>query len=190
MNSTLKSAIDVTTVAGAAVLIVNSALQMTKQKEMKGIVFPLVGIFVGVAALNYAMNDLKTTKSMNVEYSNFSAEDQGWNNQVEILNQNPATKATISAAQASSFANACHAAMDGYQTDEDALYNVFNNLKNNADFALLMSAYGSREISSGAWNPEPNFTGTLTGGITSECSAKEKAKLNQILQSKGITNRV
>ena len=69
MNSTLKSAIDVTTVAGAAVLIVNSALQMTKQKEMKGIIFPLVGIFVGVAALNNAMNDLKTTKSMNVAYS-------------------------------------------------------------------------------------------------------------------------
>ena len=53
-----------------------------------------------------------------------------------------------------------------------------------------MSAYGSREISSGAWNPEPNFTGTLTGAITSECDATEKAKLNQILQSKGITNRV
>ena len=69
MNSTLKSAIDVTTVAGAAALIVNSALQMTKQKEMKGIIFPLVGIFVGVAALNNAMNDLKTTKSMNVAYS-------------------------------------------------------------------------------------------------------------------------
>ena len=117
-------------------------------------------------------------------------EDQGWNNQVEILNQNPATKATISAAQASSFANSCHAAMDGYQTDEESLYNVFTNLKNNADFALLMSAYGSREISSGAWNPEPNFTGTLTGAITSECDAGEKAKLNQILQSKGITNRV
>jgi len=117
-------------------------------------------------------------------------EDQGWNNEVEILNQNPATRATISAAQASSFANSCHAAMDGYQTDEDALYNVFTNLKNNADFALLMSAYGSREISSGAWNPEPNFTGTLTGAITSECDATEKAKLNQILQSKGITSRV
>jgi hypothetical protein len=117
-------------------------------------------------------------------------EDQGWNNEVERLNQNPATKATISAAQASSFANSCHAAIDGYQTDEDALYNVFSNLKNNADFALLMSAYGSREVSSGAWNPEPNFTGTLTGAITSECDATEKAKLNQILQSKGITNRV
>jgi len=117
-------------------------------------------------------------------------EDQGWNNEVEKLNQNPATKATISAAQASSFANSCHAAIDGYQTDEEALYNVFSNLKNNADFALLMSAYGSREVSSGAWNPEPNFVGTLTGAITSECDATEKAKLNQILQSKGITNRV
>jgi xanthosine utilization system XapX-like protein len=59
MNPTLKKAIDVTTVAGAAVLIVNSALEMTKSKDIKGIVFPLVGIFVGVAAMNYAMNAIK-----------------------------------------------------------------------------------------------------------------------------------
>ena len=52
MNANLKKAIDVTTIAGASILIVNSALEMTKQKQMKGIIFPLVGIFVGVAALN------------------------------------------------------------------------------------------------------------------------------------------
>jgi hypothetical protein len=69
MNETLKRAIDVTTVAGAAVLIVNSALQMTKQKEMKGIIFPLVGIFVGVAALNYAMGDLNKPKSFSTVYN-------------------------------------------------------------------------------------------------------------------------
>ena len=69
MNANLKKVIDVTTVAGATVLIVNSALEMTKQKEMKGIIFPLVGIFVGVAALNYAMNDLKTEQSFQVSYN-------------------------------------------------------------------------------------------------------------------------
>lgn len=63
MNTNLKKAIDVTTIAGAAILIVNSALEMTKQKEMKKIIFPLVGIFVGVAALNYAVTDLNKSKT-------------------------------------------------------------------------------------------------------------------------------
>ena len=62
MNANLKKAIDVTTIAGASILIVNSALEMTKQKQMKGIIFPLVGIFVGVAALNYAISDLNKSK--------------------------------------------------------------------------------------------------------------------------------
>lgn len=63
MNPTLKKAIDVTTVAGAAVLIVNSALEMAKTKDVKGIIFPLVGIFVGVAAINYGINAIKEDDS-------------------------------------------------------------------------------------------------------------------------------
>jgi len=59
MNPTLKKAIDITTVAGASVLLVNSAMEMTKSKDIKGIVFPVIGIFVGVAAINYAINSIK-----------------------------------------------------------------------------------------------------------------------------------
>jgi hypothetical protein len=59
MNPTLKKAIDITTVAGASVLLVNSALEMTKSKDIKGIIFPVIGIFVGVAAINYAINSIK-----------------------------------------------------------------------------------------------------------------------------------
>ena len=59
MNPTLKKAIDIKTVAGASVLLVNSALEMTKSKDIKGIIFPVIGIFVGVAAINYAINSIK-----------------------------------------------------------------------------------------------------------------------------------
>ena len=117
-------------------------------------------------------------------------EDKGWAAESDKLNQNPATKATISTAQASSFANSMHAAMDGYGTDEDAIYAIFGHIKNAGDFALLMNAYGVREISSGAWNPEPNFKGTLTGALTSELVAEDKAKINGILAGKKITYRV
>ena len=62
MNENFKKVIDVTTIAGASVVFINSALQMTKQKEMKKLIFPLVGIFVGVAALNYAVSNLNSLK--------------------------------------------------------------------------------------------------------------------------------
>jgi hypothetical protein len=62
MNANFKKAIDITTIAGASVLIINSALEMTKQKQLKNLIFPLVGIFVGVAALNYAVTNLNTLK--------------------------------------------------------------------------------------------------------------------------------
>ena len=117
-------------------------------------------------------------------------EDRGWGADADKLNQNPATRATITTAQASSFSNSLHAAMDGYGTDEDSIYAIFRHIKNDADFALLMNAYGVREVSSGAWNPEPNYTGTLTGALTSELAAEDKAKINNILSGKKITYKV
>ena len=68
MNPTLKKTIDITTVAGASVLLVNSALEMTKTKDIKGIIFPVIGIFVGVAAINYAINSIKE-ESMSTAYT-------------------------------------------------------------------------------------------------------------------------
>ena len=59
MNPTLKRTIDITTVAGASVLVVNSALEIAKSKNLNGIVFPVIGIFVGVAAINYAINSIR-----------------------------------------------------------------------------------------------------------------------------------
>ena len=80
--------------------------------------------------------------------------------------------------------------MDGYGTDEATIYSVFSKFKNAGDFALVMNAYGVREISSGAWNPEPNFKGTLIGALTSELNVENKTKINKILASKKIPNRV
>lgn len=68
MNPTLKKTIDIATVAGASVLLVNSALEMTKSKDIKGIIFPVIGIFVGVAAINYAINSIKE-ESMSTAYT-------------------------------------------------------------------------------------------------------------------------
>ncbi len=113
-----------------------------------------------------------------------------WDQDVERYNQNPATKATISKAQALEYANAIHAAMDGYGTDEDAILAYFEKLKNNADFALLQSAYGTRTVSSGNWNPAPDFTGSLIAALTDELDQYYKQKINNIMGVKNIKYRV
>jgi hypothetical protein len=146
-----------------------------------------VGLFVAYKIFKSVSNTLSGVETVE---SSSAKEDRGWATEVDKLNQNPATKATISKAQAQSYANSLFAAMDGYQTDEDTIYSVFTNIKNDADYAMVFDAYAVREISSGAWNPSPNFKGTLSGALTDELDAEEKVKLNGILAAKKIKYRV
>jgi hypothetical protein len=106
------------------------------------------------------------------------------------LNRNPSTRQTLTDFQLQSFANGLFTAMDGYQTDEPYIYNVFSSMNNNADVLGLSKAYGIREISSGAWNPEPNFKGTLSGALVNELDTDELKHLNDILKKKGISLKI
>ena len=150
----------------------------------------LVGVGVGLYVVYKIYKSVSDSLSgVETVESSAGKEDRGWASEVDKLNQNPATKATISKAQAQSYAASLFAAMDGYGTDEDAIYSVFSNIKNDADYAMVFNAYGVREISSGAWNPSPNFKGTLSGALTDEMDAEEKQKLNNILAAKKIKYR-
>lgn len=151
----------------------------------------LVGLGVGIFVVYKIYKSVAGTLSGEVTPQQAGArEDKGWASEADALNQNPATRATISKAQAQSFAQIIFTAMDGYGTDEDAIIGVFKQLKNDADFAMLSSAYGVREVSSGAWNPEPNYKGTLSGALTSELSQSYKDEINKILAGKKIKYRV
>lgn len=102
------------------------------------------------------------------------------------LNQSP-VKPTLTKSQAEAMANAIFTAMDGYASDESAIYAQLSKVKNNADWLLLSTSYGTREISSGKWNPEPNYKGTLIGALTSELDIAEREKANSILKKNGVT---
>jgi len=54
-NANVKSVIKVITIAGSAVLVLNSAMSLTRVKDVKSALMPAVSILVGVAAFNYAM---------------------------------------------------------------------------------------------------------------------------------------
>jgi hypothetical protein len=151
----------------------------------------LVGVGVGLFVVYKIFKSVSNSLSgVETPESSAGKEDRGWASEVDKYNQNPATKATISKPQAQSFAASLFAAMDGYGTDEDAIISVFNNLKNDADYAMIFNAYGVREISSGAWNPSPNFKGTLSGALTDELDAEYKTKINNLMATKKIKYRV
>jgi len=96
---------------------------------------------------------------------------------------------TLSKTQYLQYANQLQSAMDGYGTDNGAILKIFANVKNEADVLAIITAYGIRKISSGTWNPEPNYEGTLGGALSSEQSANELGKLNLLLAKKGIKHR-
>jgi hypothetical protein len=151
----------------------------------------VVGVGIGLFVIYKIYKQIQQTTS-GIVTPDVAAkqEDRGWSRDIDKLNQNPATRATITKAQAASFASSIHAAMDGYGTDEDAINDIFRHLKNDADFAEVANAYGTREVSSGAWNPEPNFNGSMSAALTSEMSTDEKKVANKILADKKITYRI
>lgn len=62
----------------------------------------------------------------------------------------------------------------GWGTDEQAVYNVFNSMRNGADVRKLVSVYGTRHDM------------TLNQAMVSELSNRELSKVNNILSNKGI----
>lgn len=148
------------------------------KKVLKGALIAL-GIYVAYRIVKGFMED-----SPNRE------EQQATTTELDALNNNPKTKQKISPSQAMSYANALVVAMDGYGTDEVAIKSTFYKLYNNADYLALSKAFGTRTISSGNWNPEPNFKGTMAAALRSELDWSLVKELNDILKKKGITYRV
>ena len=116
--------------------------------------------------------------------------DRNWNQEADLLQTQEGKKPTITKAQAGAFAEKLFTAMDGYGTDEDAIINVFSHLKTDGDFAYVQAAYGIREVSSGNWNPEPNYKGSLTGALSNELANSYIKQVNNILKAKKISYRI
>jgi LPXTG-motif cell wall-anchored protein len=95
---------------------------------------------------------------------------------------------TISATQADTYAGELVAAFEGCGTDEQAVYNVFSNLRNKADVLLLISVFGVRSYAGCFDGPiwKENVDYNLGQAISSELSAGEISHLNGILAGNGI----
>ena len=93
-------------------------------------------------------------------------------------------KLSYSESQYLIFADAIQEATQGFGTDEDQIYNVFGQLKNNEDLLQLIVAFGKRTYGgiSGVF-----IQSTLPEVLNLELSNSELEELNNILSGNGIT---
>lgn len=79
-------------------------------------------------------------------------------------------------------------AMNGYGTTENKIYEILGRLKKKPDWNALVSAYGTRKLSSGAGNVfVSDFNGNLPDSFKSELSSSEMKAVNQILSKIGVS---
>ena len=99
------------------------------------------------------------------------------------------TAPTMTTSKFKEIADKIFASFEGYGTDTTTIKNQFALLKNNDDVMGLISAYGIREVSSGNYNPLPDFTGNLPQTIADELTQSQISDLNSVLVKSGITIR-
>lgn len=109
--------------------------------------------------------------------------------------ENDGVQATYADSAYLQFANMLFQAVAGAGTDYDAIYNIFDKIKNDVDYLKLNKAFGVRRYGAifekdplpfvSNIFPLPEYT--LTQALSSEMSDSKIAKLNQILKSNGVT---
>lgn len=94
---------------------------------------------------------------------------------------------TITSANAATMADKVFSALDGYGNGFDSIKEVYNSMKNNADYLLISSTFGTKTTSSGRFNVfESDFTGTMAQTVTHWLSSEDQSTLSNILKNKGI----
>lgn len=86
-------------------------------------------------------------------------------------------------------ADALELAMFDAGTNEAAIYSIFDDLENDADFEALFNAFGVRTYT-GDVLPTPWMYGNLVQWLNFELSAGEIAQVNEIMAGNGLTLRI
>lgn len=147
---------------------------------------PPVGRAVfGIAAVLVTVGVVYATWQAIAQYKKDKANLQESKDSVDALNQLSKKGVTVSVsdAQFESWSNILATAFSGCGTDTQSVYNVFGQLKNDADLYKLIAVYGVRSYDACLWGTK---SWSLSAAISDELDASEKAKLNGILYDLGI----
>jgi len=139
---------------------------------------------VAIGAAGYAI--YKVTQMLNGDDEQ-DAKETG-EVQLEIERESKKKPASYADSQYRTFANTIETAGFDTGTDEAAIYSTFRKLKNNTDYLKLLNAWGKPNRKVYEWGVGRNMT--LPQYIRWEMNDSEVKKVNDILQSKGITYRV
>jgi hypothetical protein len=130
----------------------------------------LAGIIVGVIILSVVVWKIKTRFRAWKSAQENKAEQQALAAQGVTLSFPPNEYV--------GFANKLYNAMDGWGTDEDAILEVYEKLRNDLDFLELEAAFGSKDGY------------TLQEWLEGDLSQYYFDKINGMLQSQGVTKRI
>lgn len=175
--------------AGVALLIFSSGgkkvvgevEQESKKQGLPGWVLPVVAIGTGVALIWNFFNKPDPKSSDSAKLAQDAAD------QVNVL-KSQGEITMLSDADLEGLCSQIVEATDDCGTDENAIYNVFYQLFNDADFWSLVKKFGVREIKSCfGGNYFGNTPYNLVQIIQSELGTAEKVKVNSILAGHGIT---
>lgn len=111
-------------------------------------------------------------KNLFASLTNRVANAQDLQNHIAETGESP----TLSSAKYQQLATAIYNACKGWGTDEEAIYNAFNQLNNTADYLKLESVFGLRDGHDLDW------------WMRSELQKRERRQLNEILSNKGISH--
>lgn len=137
----------------------------------------VVGIilFIVLRKLVKKIIPTKTQKESKEVIESYESEKQSWQQKGEV--------ASYTDSQYKAFADKLYKAMDGFGTNEPAIYDVFEQLKNNIDHNNLVIAFGVRGE---GWISDGH---TLAEYITDDLGQEEIKRINQILADRGIVHR-
>jgi len=108
----------------------------------------------------------------------------------ELITEQATTAATYPNSQYQTWANQLETAMDDLFTDNDTVFAVFKNLKNNTDYLKLFQAFGTRKYTGGVLPGWANDSWDLGQWIVEEMPQDKIDQINRDLASKGITYRI
>jgi hypothetical protein len=153
-------------------------------------------VFIGLAFVAYkvykGVSKTVGKSKLNEESRDSIQEIEGWYKELTQENSSSSTKATLTPAAMKALANKIENCMDGYGTRDYDIKQAFKQIKNNADFAGVAAAFGTRTIQAGrgvGWLAG-DARGTMVQMLQEEADSDTLDSINKSLGSRGIKYRV
>ena len=186
----MKGTISKATQVGSSAITKGKDLTANLPVWAKGII--VVGVlFVGYKIYKTVAKTIGKSK-LNEESRDSIQELDGWYTELTQANSNSSTKATLTPAAMKALANKIENCMDGYGTRDYDIKQAFKTIINNADFAGVAAAFGTRTIQAGrgtGWL-SGDARGTMVQMLQEEADSSTIDAINKQLNANGIKYRV